>query len=147
MDRNPRNCPLPMLAYPPILHVLGDGHHAYKRESDKFDNADDIVNCVRVFLPIYCLIVVRKIDEVIFISFLKINNDSDLHIECGVWMNDSVGTVLGFVISYRTTSSFERYNEGRRYWSQIILGSRTLARAVWFHVPGESCVVPSLLTN
>ncbi|KAI0067026.1 UPF0187-domain-containing protein [Artomyces pyxidatus] len=46
-----------------------------------------------------------------------------------------LGTVLGFVISYRTTSSFERYNEGRRYWSQIILGSRTLARMIWFHVP------------
>lgn len=49
---------------------------------------------------------------------------------------DSIGTVLGFVISYRTTSSFERYNEGRKYWSQIILSSRTLARAIWFHVPG-----------
>ncbi|KZP07968.1 UPF0187-domain-containing protein [Athelia psychrophila] len=46
-----------------------------------------------------------------------------------------IGTVLGFVISYRTTSSFERYNEGRRYWSQILLGSRTFARIVWFNVP------------
>ncbi|KAI8986879.1 Bestrophin, RFP-TM, chloride channel-domain-containing protein [Trametes punicea] len=46
-----------------------------------------------------------------------------------------IGTVLGFVISYRTTSSFERYNEGRRLWSQIILGSRTLSRTIWFHVP------------
>ncbi|KZV77661.1 UPF0187-domain-containing protein [Peniophora sp. CONT] len=46
-----------------------------------------------------------------------------------------LGTVLGFVISYRTTSSFERYNEGRRYWSQIVLAARTLARLVWFHVP------------
>ncbi|OBZ77229.1 hypothetical protein A0H81_02045 [Grifola frondosa] len=46
-----------------------------------------------------------------------------------------IGTVLGFVVSYRTTSSFERYNEGRRLWSQIILGSRTLARTIWFHVP------------
>ncbi|KZV75513.1 UPF0187-domain-containing protein [Peniophora sp. CONT] len=46
-----------------------------------------------------------------------------------------LGTVLGFVISYRTTSSFERYNEGRRYWSQIVLASRTFARLVWFHVP------------
>ncbi|KAK7052508.1 Bestrophin, RFP-TM, chloride channel-domain-containing protein [Favolaschia claudopus] len=46
-----------------------------------------------------------------------------------------VGTVLGFVVSYRTTSSFERYNEGRRYWSQIVLSSRTFARTVWFHVP------------
>ena len=47
----------------------------------------------------------------------------------------------GFVISYRTTSSFERYNEGRRYWSQIVLASRTFARLVWFHVPG-ACRVP-----
>jgi ion channel-forming bestrophin family protein len=46
-----------------------------------------------------------------------------------------VGTVIGFVISYRTTSSFERYNEGRRLWSQIVLASRTFARTVWFHIP------------
>ena len=48
----------------------------------------------------------------------------------------SLGTVLGFVISYRTTSSFERYNEGRRLWSQIILNTRTFARLVWFHASG-----------
>ncbi|KAJ3913888.1 Bestrophin, RFP-TM, chloride channel-domain-containing protein, partial [Lentinula edodes] len=47
------------------------------------------------------------------------------------------GTVLGFVISYRTTSSFERYNEGRRLWSQIVLASRTFARTVWFHIPAS----------
>ncbi|KIM90417.1 hypothetical protein PILCRDRAFT_766254 [Piloderma croceum F 1598] len=46
-----------------------------------------------------------------------------------------VGTVLGFVISYRTTSSFERYNEGRRLWSQIMLANRTFACTVWFHIP------------
>ncbi|KAF8628929.1 hypothetical protein AX15_003647 [Amanita polypyramis BW_CC] len=45
-----------------------------------------------------------------------------------------IGTVLGFVISYRTTSSFERYNEGRRLWSQMIFASRTFARTVWFHI-------------
>ncbi|TFK50425.1 UPF0187-domain-containing protein [Heliocybe sulcata] len=53
-----------------------------------------------------------------------------------------VGTVLGFVISYRTTSSFERYNEGRRYWSQIVLASRTFARTVWFHVPDTMALGP-----
>ncbi|KAF7980066.1 hypothetical protein HWV62_39850 [Athelia sp. TMB] len=30
---------------------------------------------------------------------------------------------------------FERYNEGRKLWSQILLGSRTFARVVWFQVP------------
>ncbi|KAA1472691.1 UPF0187-domain-containing protein [Dentipellis sp. KUC8613] len=53
-----------------------------------------------------------------------------------------LGTVLGFVISYRTTSSFERYNEGRRYWSQIVLASRTFARTVWFHVPETMAIGP-----
>ena len=47
----------------------------------------------------------------------------------------SLGTVLGFVISYRTSSSFDRYNEGRRLWSSVILGARTFSRFIWFHVP------------
>uniref|UniRef100_D8QJA6 Uncharacterized protein n=1 Tax=Schizophyllum commune (strain H4-8 / FGSC 9210) TaxID=578458 RepID=D8QJA6_SCHCM len=57
----------------------------------------------------------------------------------GIWIESTlltvIGTVLGFIISYRTTSSFERYNEGRRLWSQIIFANRTFARTIWFHVP------------
>lgn len=48
-----------------------------------------------------------------------------------------LGTVIGFAISYRSSSAFERYNEGRRYWSAVVLNVRMFARAVWFHVPGE----------
>ncbi|KAG2111825.1 UPF0187-domain-containing protein [Suillus clintonianus] len=48
------------------------------------------------------------------------------------------GTVLGFVISFRTTSSFERYNDGRKYWAQIVLNCRTFSRTVWFHVPDNT---------
>ncbi|KAJ8689649.1 hypothetical protein PTI98_012530 [Pleurotus ostreatus] len=55
-----------------------------------------------------------------------------------------VGTVLGFVISYRTTSSFERYNEGRRLWSQIIIASRSFARVLWFHVPDAAPPTPGV---
>ncbi|KAI9465829.1 UPF0187-domain-containing protein [Lactarius psammicola] len=55
-----------------------------------------------------------------------------------------IGTVLGFVISYRTTSSFERYNEGRKYWSQIVFASRTLARMIWFHVPDTMDMGPEV---
>lgn len=46
-------------------------------------------------------------------------------------------TVLGFVISlaisFRTSSAYERYTEGRRYWSQLQLVSQNLARTVWIH--------------
>ncbi|OAX33640.1 UPF0187-domain-containing protein [Rhizopogon vinicolor AM-OR11-026] len=52
------------------------------------------------------------------------------------------GTVLGFVISFRTTSSFDRYNDGRRYWSQIVLNCRIFARTVWFHVPDNAMTAP-----
>ncbi|KAJ7620988.1 hypothetical protein FB45DRAFT_928058 [Roridomyces roridus] len=48
-------------------------------------------------------------------------------VRIGVTLLTVVGTVLGFIVSYRTTSSFERYNEGRRL-------CRTFARTVWFHV-------------
>lgn len=47
-------------------------------------------------------------------------------------------TVLGFVvglgISFRTSSSYERYIEGRKYWAQLIQVSRDLARHIWIHV-------------
>ncbi len=46
-------------------------------------------------------------------------------------------TVLGFVvglgISFRTSSAYERYIEGRKYWAQLIMTSRDLARHIWIH--------------
>ena len=57
------------------------------------------------------------------------------------------GTVLGFVISYRTSSSFERYNEGRRLWSSVIFASRNLARTVWFHVPDTAATPAATFTQ
>ena len=32
-------------------------------------------------------------------------------------------------------SSIFRYNEGRKLFSQIIIGSRTLGRIIWYHCP------------
>lgn len=44
-------------------------------------------------------------------------------------------TVLGFVvslaISLRSNTSYERYSEGRKYWSQLMLVSQHLAREIW----------------
>ena len=46
-------------------------------------------------------------------------------------------TVLGFVvglgISFRTSSAYERYIEGRKYWAQLSQVSRDLARHIWIH--------------
>jgi len=46
-----------------------------------------------------------------------------------------LGTVLGLVISFRTSSAYERYQDGRKMWTNIITGSRNLAQQIWIHIP------------
>ncbi|KAK8098686.1 uncharacterized protein PG998_011927 [Apiospora kogelbergensis] len=53
-------------------------------------------------------------------------------------------TVTGFVVasalSLRSSTAYERYAEGRRYWGQLTLNCQTLGRVIWLHVrnrPGE----------
>ena len=46
-----------------------------------------------------------------------------------------LGTLLGFAVSLRTSSAYERYCEGRRVWSSIFHSSRYFSTLVWIHVP------------
>lgn len=48
-----------------------------------------------------------------------------------------LGTVLGLVISFRTSSAYERYQEGRKMWTTIHVTSRNLAQLIWIHVPTD----------
>jgi len=48
-----------------------------------------------------------------------------------------LGTVLGLVISFRTSSAYERYQEGRKLWTNITIASRNIAQIIWVHVPFE----------
>ncbi|KAF8991760.1 Bestrophin, RFP-TM, chloride channel-domain-containing protein [Cyathus striatus] len=45
-----------------------------------------------------------------------------------------LGTVLGLVISFRTSSAYERYQDGRKMWTNISTSSRNLAQMIWIHV-------------
>ncbi|KAH6897922.1 Bestrophin, RFP-TM, chloride channel-domain-containing protein [Coprinopsis sp. MPI-PUGE-AT-0042] len=60
-----------------------------------------------------------------------------VHLDLPNVMLTVLGVVIGFVISYRASSGYERYWMGRTYWSDIIRNSRTLGRLVWFHVPAR----------
>ena len=46
-------------------------------------------------------------------------------------------TITGFVISlglsFRSSTAYERYAEGRRYWSVLTQASQTLGRVFWIH--------------
>lgn len=44
-----------------------------------------------------------------------------------------LGFVVGMAISFRTSSAYERYAEGRKYWAQMSLASQNLARTIWIH--------------
>jgi predicted membrane chloride channel (bestrophin family) len=46
-----------------------------------------------------------------------------------------LGVVIGFVISYRASSGYDRYWMGRTYWSDVIRNARGMGRVIWFHVP------------
>ncbi|CAA7268873.1 unnamed protein product [Cyclocybe aegerita] len=46
-----------------------------------------------------------------------------------------LGVVIGFVISYRAISGYERYWMGRTCWSDVMRNARSLGRLFWFHVP------------
>ena len=43
------------------------------------------------------------------------------------------GFVVGPALSFRSSTAYERYTEDRRYWSQLLLTSRNLARLIWVH--------------
>lgn len=47
-------------------------------------------------------------------------------------------TITGFVVSmglsFRSSSAYERYAEGRRLWGQLVLASQTLGRVFWVNV-------------
>ncbi|KAF2465294.1 UPF0187-domain-containing protein [Lindgomyces ingoldianus] len=44
-----------------------------------------------------------------------------------------LGFVVGLALSFRSSTAYERYGEGRKYWAQLTLASQNLARLVWIH--------------
>ncbi|KAL1894505.1 hypothetical protein Cpir12675_003631 [Ceratocystis pirilliformis] len=52
-------------------------------------------------------------------------------------INSVLLTVTGFVVSLglslRSSTAYERYNDGRKYWAQLILCSQQLGRVFWIH--------------
>lgn len=45
-----------------------------------------------------------------------------------------LGFVVGFGLSFRCATAYERYNDGRKYWAQLTLTSRNLGRLIWMSI-------------
>ncbi|KAL2213163.1 hypothetical protein CC79DRAFT_1391133 [Sarocladium strictum] len=54
-----------------------------------------------------------------------------------IGVNSVLLTVLGFVVglglSFRSSTAYERYAEGRRFWASTIMASHCLGRVFWIH--------------
>ncbi|KAF9652698.1 UPF0187-domain-containing protein [Thelephora ganbajun] len=48
-----------------------------------------------------------------------------------------LGVLLGLVISFRTSSAYERYSEGRKLWSSVCVLCRSIAQLIWTQVSAE----------
>lgn len=70
-------------------------------------------------------------------SISVLSMEGIIHLEIPNVMLTVLGVVIGFVISYRAMSGYERYWLGRGYWSDIVRNSRTLGRLIWFHIPAR----------
>lgn len=43
------------------------------------------------------------------------------------------GFVVGLGLSFRSSTAYERYAEGRKYWGQLIFTCQGLGRVFWIH--------------
>ena len=41
--------------------------------------------------------------------------------------------MVGLALSFRSSTAYERYAEGRKYWAQLTLTTRNLSRVFWIH--------------
>ncbi|KAK7992574.1 hypothetical protein PG988_001368, partial [Apiospora saccharicola] len=58
------------------------------------------------------------------------------------------GFVVGLGLSFRNSTAYERYAEGRRYWSQLTLTCQSLARVYWVNTKErEQCTKEDLLAK
>ncbi|KAI0737203.1 Bestrophin, RFP-TM, chloride channel-domain-containing protein [Daedaleopsis nitida] len=69
------------------------------------------------------------------IVVVSVSLKTDIHLGIPNVMLTLLGMVIGFVISYRASSGYDRYWQGRSAWGDIARTARTLSRLIWIHVP------------
>ncbi|RDX43028.1 UPF0187-domain-containing protein [Lentinus brumalis] len=72
---------------------------------------------------------------VVAAAVVSISLRTKIHLGIPNVMLTLLGVVIGFVISYRAVSGYDRYWQGRSAWSDLARSSRTFTRLAWIHVP------------
>ncbi|KAK6516803.1 hypothetical protein TWF506_006689 [Arthrobotrys conoides] len=45
-----------------------------------------------------------------------------------------LGFLVGLALSFRSSTAYERYNDGRKCWANLTLNVRNMARLIWIHI-------------
>lgn len=115
-------------------------HKSSIRTQDSFTQPRDIERHSKLpyFLRMHGSITPRMIVPLVFIGAWATLITCISKFVHPLVVSDLLLTVLGFVvglgISFRTSSAYERYVDGRKYWAQLSQTSRDLARHIWIHV-------------
>lgn len=74
------------------------------------------------------------------LTFVALWSTAITAITMKVWnlgVNSVLLTITGFVVglglSFRNSTAYERYAEGRKYWAALVLSSQVLGRVFWIH--------------
>ncbi|KAG8533096.1 uncharacterized protein KY384_001879 [Bacidia gigantensis] len=116
---------------PPLHHHnTADEYFVGPADLERFTKLPD-------FLRMHGSITPRMILPLTFVGIWSTLITLISHLWFPLVVNSLLLTVLGFVvglgISFRTSSAYERYVDGRRFWAQLSQSSRDLARHIWIH--------------
>ncbi|WWC95164.1 hypothetical protein V866_002018 [Kwoniella sp. B9012] len=75
-------------------------------------------------------------------AIVVINQQTNAEMTVPSTLLTALGVLLGLTLSYRTSSAYGQYAEGRKLWAQIIQANRTWARIVWIHCPDAIRATP-----
>ena len=58
-----------------------------------------------------------------------------------------LGFVVGLALSFRSTTAYERYSDGRKSWATLSVQSRNLARLFWVHISERQATTETASTS
>ena len=114
-------------------------HHTFSAK-DYFDGPQDLEKHSKLpyFLRLSGSVLPRLVVPLIFVAAWSTAVTCVSHFVYPLIVDSLMLTVLGFVIglaiSFRTSSAYERYSDGRKFWTEVLQTSRDLCRHIWIHV-------------
>ncbi|GAQ09135.1 UPF0187 protein sll1024 [Aspergillus lentulus] len=130
---------------PTFLENLADSRESqfrfHRRKNDDFDSyfhgPRDLDKHSKwpVFLRMHGSVLPKLILPLLFVAAWSTLITLFSHYVHPLGINNILLTVLGFVVglalSFRSSTAYERWADGRKYWALLVQTSRNLARTIW----------------